>query len=372
MSKVLGILNMEPTYVNVKGIEDYRPISAASIFGRYRVADFMLSNLTNSEISTIHVHIKNRPRSLTDHIHHTDYNINSKNGHIYLLHGEKPLINEIYNNDISSFAQNIQFVEDYAPSYVVIAPCHFIYKQDFTKMIEHHIKSKNEITLLYQKAKDTDTSYLGCDVVLMNDKKRVTDMRVNRGKYKYGNISLEAYVMSGPTFIDLVNKAQEISSIYSLSNIIKDSITKDNMKVGAYKHQGFACCLNSLNAYYEASMAIRKQKELLSLIDEDWPIYTMTNDSCPTLYKEGASVKDSIVANGCTIEGTVINSVIGRNVVIKKGAVVKDSIILPDALINRDVKLDYTIVDRFAIVTHAKDLSGTREEPLYVKRRDRI
>ena len=98
----------------------------------------------------------------------------------------------------------------------------------------------------------------------------------------------------------------------------------------------------------------------------------MTNDSCPTLYKEGASVKDSIVANGCTIEGTVINSVIGRNVVIKKGAVVKDSIILPDALINRDVKLDYTIVDRFAIVTHAKDLSGTREEQLYVKRRDRI
>lgn len=372
MSKVLGILNMEPAYVNVKGIEDYRPISAASIFGRYRVVDFMLSNLTNSGISDIHVHIKNRPRSLVEHIHRTNYNINSKRGHIYLLHGEKPLINEIYNNDISAFSQNMQFVEDFAPSYVVIAPCHFIYKQDFNKMLEHHIKSKNEITMLYQKANNTDVAYLGCDVVLMNDKKRVVDMRVNRGKYKNGNISLEAYIMSGSTFIDLVNKAQETSSIYSLSDIIKDSITKENMKVGAYKHQGFASCLNSLNAYFDASMAIRKQKELLSLINDDWPIYTMTNDSCPTLYKEGANIKDSIIANGCSIEGTVINSVIGRNVVIKKGAVVKDSIILPNALINRDVKLDYTVVDRFAIVTHAKNLNGTKEEPLYVKRRDRI
>lgn len=372
MSRVLGILNMEPSYVDVKGIEDYRPISAASIFGRYRVVDFMLSNLTNSGINNIHVHIKNRPRSLIEHIHRTNFNINTKNGRIYLLHGEKPLINDIYNNDINAFAQNMQFVEDYSPSYIVIAPCHFIYKQDFSKMLEYHIKSKNEITLLYQSSKDTDASFLGCNIVLLNDKKRVTDLRVNRGKYKNGNVSLEAYILSTNRFIDLVNKAQETSSIYSFSDIVKDAITKDNLKVGGYKHSGFAACINTLNAYYEASMAIRKQKELLSLINDDWPIYTMTNDSCPTLYKEGANVKDSIIANGCTIEGTVINSVIGRNVVIKKGAVIKDSIVLPDALINKDVKLNYTIVDRFAIVTHAKNLNGSKEEPLYIKRRDRI
>ena len=373
MAKIIGILNMEPSYVKVQGIEDYRPISAASIFGRYRVADFMLSNFTNSGINNVHVHIKNRPRSIVEHIHRTNYNINTKNGRILLLHGEKPTTNEIYNIDIHSFSQNMQFVEESNPSYVVIAPCHFIFKQNFSKMIEKHIEDKNDITMLYQTIKNSDEYFLGCDVVLPDAKnKRVKEMRKNRGKYKTGNISLETYVMSAAVFMDLVKKAEETSSLYSLSDIIKDAVEKDNMKVGLVKHYGFVACLNSLKAYYAASMAIRKQKELLDLINDDWPIYTMTNDSCPTLYKEGASVKGSIVANGCIIEGTVINSVIGRNVVIKEGSVVKDSVILPDALINKKVRLENCVVDRYAIVTHTKELSGTKDEPLYVRRRDRI
>ncbi len=372
MTRVLGILNMEPSYVNVQGIEDYRPISAASIFGRYRVADFMLSNFTNSGINNIHVHIKNRPRSIIEHINRTNYNINSKNGKIMLLHGEKTYSNEIYNIDIASFAQNMQYVEETNPSYVIIAPCHFVYTQDFSKMLEAHIEKKNDITILYQTMNNTDEYFLGCDILLTDGKGRVVDERRNRGKQKNGKVSLETYVMSAPLFMDLVKKAQETSSLYSLSDVVKDAVVKDHMKVGTYRHSGFVACLNSLKAYYDASMAIRKQSELLKLINDDWPIYTMTNDSCPTLYKEGASVRGSIVANGCIIEGTVINSVIGRNVVIKEGTVVKDSVILPDALINKKVKIENCVVDRFAIVTHTKELHGEKDNPLYVRRRDRI
>ena len=129
---------------------------------------------------------------------------------------------------------------------------------------------------------------------------------------------------------------------------------------------------NDEQAYYDANMEIKNEKEMLKLINDDWPIYTMTNDSCPTLYKKGAKVTGSIVANGCQIEGTVINSVIGRNVVIKEGAVVKDSVILPDTLIDKNVTLENGVVDRLSIVTHIKDLKGTKEEPIYIKRGDRI
>ena len=371
MSKIIGILNMEPSYVNVQGIEDYRPISAASAFGRYRVADFMLSNFTNSGISNIHVHIKNRPRSIIEHIHRTNYNINTKNGRILLLHGEKTYSNEIYNIDISSFAQNMQFIEESNPSYIVIAPCHFIFKQDFSALLKTHIEQQNDVTMLYQDVRNADEYFLGCDVLLTEDG-YVKQTRKNRGKYKTGKISLETYVLSAPMFMDLVKKAQETSSLYSFSDVIKDAVEKDGKKVAAVRHSGYAACLNSLKAYYSASMDIRRPKELGKLISDDWPIYTMTNDSCPTLYKEGAHVTGSIVGNGCIIEGTVINSVIGRNVVIKEGAVVKDSVILPDALINKKVKLENCVVDRFAIVTHTKELSGTPEDPLYVRRRDRI
>lgn len=370
-NKILGVLNMEPAYVDVEGIEDYRPISAASILGRYRVADFMLSNFTNSGIDNIKVHLKNRPRSLVEHVSRTNYNINSKRGKIHLLHDERPIQHEIYNNDIMSFDANMEFVEISNAKYVIVAPSHFIFVEDFSKLFEHHARNKNDITILYQNVHDADQNFLMCDVVLFDDtKKRIVDVRKNRGKYKTTNISLETYVMSKELFIKLVNEAKAISSLYNFSDVVYDHC--EYLKIGSYQHRGFCACLSTLKAYYDANMTIREQGELNKLFSDNWPIYTMTNDSCPTLYKTGANVSGSIVANGCEIEGTIINSVIGRNVVIKKGAVIKDSVIFPDVYIGNDVKMDCVIVDRLAKVKNVKELKGSADSPVYVKRRDSI
>ena len=371
MSKVLGILNFEPSYVNVKGIEDFRPISAASILGRYRVIDFMLSNFTNSGIDSIKVYLKNRPRSIVEHITRTSYNINSKKGRIHLLHGEQDFgKNDLFNVDIQAFKTYMEFVDVENPSYVVIAPSHFIFKQDFSELLDYHIKSKNDITVLYQRSSNTDHEFLLGDILQIDDRKRVTGFVKNRGKYKNGNVSLETYVMPTLTFKQLVEEASVTSSLYSLSDIIADNVKV--MKVGAYQHHGYCGCISTLKAYYDANMFIKKEKELIKFINDDWPIYTMTSDSCPTLYEPSARVTGSILANGCQIEGTVINSVIGRNVIIKEGAVVKDSVIMPDTFVDKNVKLECAVVDRLSIVTHIKELKGSKEEPIYIKRGDRI
>ena len=371
MSKVLGILNFEPSYVHVRGLEDFRPISATSILGRYRVIDFMLSNFTNSGIDNIKVFIKNRPRSTVEHVTHTSYNINSKRGKIHLLHGDVDYSNnDMFNVDVQAFKTYMEFVDVENPSYVIIAPSHFIFKQDFSEMLDYHIKSKNDITMLYHNSNNADRKYLMGDTIDIDKNQRVVEFHKNRGKYKKATISLETYVMSTLTFKQLVDEACMTSSLYSLSDIIRDCVKV--MKIGAYHHHGFFACISSLNAYYEANMEIKQEKELLKLINDDWPIYTMTNDSCPTLYKSGAKVSGSIVANGCQIEGTVINSVIGRNVVVKEGAVIKDSVVLPDTLIDKNVKLECAVVDRLSIITHIKELKGSKEEPIYIKRGDRI
>ena len=371
MSRVLGLLNFEPSYVNVTGLEDFRPISATSILGRYRVSDFMLSNLTNSGIDAIKVYLKKQPRSMVEHIQKTDYNTNTKRGFIHLLFGEKDFSkNEFYNVDIQAFKTYMEFVDVEEPNYVVIAPNHFIYRQDFSEMIDYHIKSKNDITVLYQHFNDTDKNMLMCDVLTIDNNKHVSKFHKNRGKYKKGNISLEAYVMDVVTFKQLVEEASMTSSLYSLSDIIADCTRV--MKIGAYQHYGYCACVSTLKAYYECNMQLRQEKELSKLMDEDWPIYTMTNDSCPTLYKKGAKVSGSLIANGCQIEGTIVDSVIGRNVIIKDGVVIKNSIVLPDSFIDKNVKLNCAVVDRKAIVTHIKDLDGTPENPIYVKRGDRI
>ena len=371
MSRILGLLNFEPSYVNVSGLEDFRPISATSILGRYRVTDFMLSNFTNSGIDSIKVYIKKQPRSFVEHIQKTDYNINTKRGSMQLLLGENNFSdNDFYNVDIQAFKTYMEFVDVENPSYVVIAPNHFIFKQDFSEIVDYHIKSKNDITVLYEHVNDTDNNYLMCDVLTIDEHKHVKEFHKNRGKYKKGNISLETYVMDTLTFKQLVDEASMTSSLYSLSDIIADCARV--MKIGAYQHHGYCACISTLKAYYNCNMQLRNEKELAKLMDDDWPIYTMTNDSCPTLYKKGAKVSGSLIANGCQIEGTVINSVIGRNVIIKDGVVIKDSIVLPDTFIDKNVKLDCAVVDRKAIVTHIKDLTGTKDNPIYVKRGDRI
>ena len=369
-NKVLGILNFEPSYVHVEGIEDYRTVSSASILGRYRVIDFALSNFVNSGISTIDVFIKNRPRTLIEHVNGTNYGINSKRGIIRLLPPEKYYSNEIYNTDIRAMMDNIQYIEESNASYVVVAPCHFIYTQDFTKMIDEHIKSKNDITMLYQIVNNADTNFVMCDTLDIDKSNRVTSIGKNLGNKKHQMVSLETYVMSKKLFVDLIYAGLSLSSVYSLRDTIVECFS--NYKVGAYCHCASAYCISSLMAYFNSTMHIRKENEVKALITEEWPIHTMSHDACPSLYTKDAEVSGSIIGNGCQIEGTVINSVIGRNVVIKKGAVVKDSIILPNALVNRNVHMSKCVVDRFAIVTHAKELQGEDNAPLYVARRDRI
>ena len=371
MSKILGLLNFEPSYVNVSGLEDFRPISATSILGRYRVSDFMLSNFTNSGIDSIKVYLKKQPRSMVEHIQKTDYNINSKRGKIHLLLGENNFSNnDFYNVDIQAFKTYMEFIDVEDPSYIVIAPNHFIYRQDFSEMIKEHVENKNDITVLYQHVNDSDKNYLMCDILSLDKNKQVREFHKNRGKYKTGDVSLEAYVMDTLTFKQLVEEASMTSSLYSLSDIIADCARA--MKIGAFQHKGYCACISTLKAYYDCNMTLRQEKELAKLMDEDWPIYTMTNDSCPTLYTKNAKVTGSLIANGCQIEGTVINSVIGRNCIIKDNVVIKDSIVLPDTLIDKNVRLDHVVVDRRAIVTHIKDLTGTDENPIYVKRGDRI
>ena len=370
-NKVIGLLNFEPSYVNVSGLGDYRPISATSILGRYRIIDFMMSNYTNSGIDNIKVFIKNKPRSTVEHIQRTNYNINSKKGSILLLFGEKEFSNnDFYNVDIQAFNTYAEFINIENSSYVVIAPSHFIFKQDFSQMVDYHIKNKNDITVLYQSVNDANESYLMCDVLSIGANKRVKEFHKNRGKIKNSDISLETYVMDIITFKELVAEASAISSLYSLSDVIADNT--NTKRVGAYQHHGFCSCISTLKDYHKCNMDLRQEKELNRLINDDWPIYTMTNDSCPTLYSSDADVKGSLIANGCQIEGTIINSVIGRNVIVKKGVVIKNSVILPDSLIDQNVKLDYAVVDRKAIVTHIKDLKGDENNPIYVRRGDRI
>ena len=135
---------------------------------------------------------------------------------------------------------------------------------------------------------------------------------------------------------------------------------------------GYFASITDLKSFYNANIELIDFKRASNLFDDEWPVYTRTNDSCPTQYFETADVKSSVVSNGCLIEGTIENSVIGRGCVIKKGAVVKNSVVLPGAMIGEDITIDYQVVDKHAKIIHAKEIIADPENPGYIRREDTL
>lgn len=369
MCNAIGIINLRRS--DIEGISEYRPIGATNFMGRYCLVDFPLSNMANSDIEQIHVYIKDKPRSLIKHIGDGRiYNINTKRGYVRLLGGEKRIQNDAYNTDINAFVENMRYIEDANKEYVVIAPCNFIYLLDFNDLIADHQETGADVTIVYKAVDDAKTNFLNCDCMNLNTKKKVVSFEYNRGNYNERNISLETYVMKLDVFKKLVTDAQETSKFYTLQDIISDRI--DRLDVRGFAYKGPAACINDLDSYYHANMWMKTPEIVRSFIDKRWPIYTNTNDSEPTKYGTEVIIQDSCIANGCQIEGTVINSVIGRGVTIGKGAVVKDCVVMSETYIGPGTHVETAIIDKHVRVERKLCIKPKANETLYIKKYDVI
>lgn len=372
MSKAFGIVNFSGNHIWVKGMQTYRPIGAFSFLGRYRIIDFPISNMSNSDIDHIQVYIRRKPRSLTEHLGTgRHYNINSKRGKLRILYSEDGMDNEnIYNTDIGAFRENIECIEREHYPYVVIAPSYMIYTADFDSLLKAHIASEADITLLYHTVDNANESFLNCNTLNLNRQKGVLSIEPNRGTAKNRNIFMDTYIMKKELFLEIIDKAHKMSSMYTLADYVNASC--GDYDIRGISHRGYFAAITDFKSYYEANMELIDFKTGDSLFDEEWPIYTRTNDSCPTQYFETADVKSSVVSNGCNIEGVVENSVIGRGCVIKKGAVVKNTVLLPGTVIGENVHVENFVIDKGARLTHANELKAQSDNPGYVKRQDTL
>ena len=256
--------------------------------------------------------------------------------------------------------------------YVVIQPCYMIFKQDFADILEEHIQSGADISMLYHKVNNGRDHFLSCRVVTVDKDQKITSLSENRGNRASQSIFMDSYVMKKDLFVDLVRKAREYSSTFSLAQMISKECEEQNLNIRGIQHKGYFAAICDLQSYYDASIELLDMKVARSLFSDDWPIYTRTTDSCPTQVFEGANIYHSLVSDGCEIEGTVANSVIGRGVKIGRDAVVKNSIVLSYSEIGPGVHMEYQIVDKWAKVIKTKELLAKPDDPGYVKTADRL
>ena len=369
MAKVIGYVNLHSD-VSLKGLTERRPLASVSFLGRYGIIDIVLSNFSNSNIDNVGVLIKEKPRSLFKHMANGNaWNFNSKNGGVQLLYDEKYAGNGMYNNDINNIVENIAFFETNKPDYVVVAPAHIINTMDFSELVEAHAASGNAVTIATQKVKDADVNWIGCDYVkLDSDTKLVTQLETNMGNAKNRMISLEAYVFSAKTFEKFLKTAEKVSPFYSIRDMLAYSL--DERRIGVYEYKGYVRCINSYQAYFNVCLEFLNYEVSTQVFHANWPIFTNTNDTPPTKYKEHSCVRDSMIANGAVVNGTVEHSIIGRAVIVGDGAVIKNSIIFSGSVIDPGSVLENVIMDKRARVKNMKNLKGELKEPLFIKEGD--
>lgn len=371
MYKAFGIVNSSSKNIRVEGLEDYRPIGAFSFLGRYRVIDFPISNLSNSDIDRIQIYVQEKPRTLVSHIGTgRHYNINSKSGRLQILFSDTAKRNDIYNTDIAAYYENLECIEAMHHEYVVITPDYMVYSADFSTLIGQHIDSGADITLLYHSVDNAKEAYLNCNILNLNKQRGVLSIEPNHGNAKNRNIFMDTYIMKKDLLVDLIKKARATSSAFTLADIINE--LHNDLDVRGISHRGFFASITDFQSYYDANMDLINIKTAQTLFDSEWPIYTRTNDSCPTHYYDTAEIRNSVVSNGCQVEGTIENSILGRGCIIHKGAVIKNSVVLAGAEIGEGVHVENQVVDKLAKILHVKEVVSDPAFPGYIKRGDVI
>lgn len=366
MSNVLGIVfaNMHDT--TISDLTKRRTMGSVPFGARYRLIDFPLSNMVNSGITNVGVITKANYQSLLDHLGSgAEWDLSRKTGGLHLLPPYGHVNGGLYRGRLEALAG----VEDYLAhgdtEYVVMTDSDVIINIDYKPIVDFHEKNGADITAVY--AKNTFTKeQLKTKVVLgVNDAGLVYDV-VIRPETIEGetNVSLNMYVMKRDFLLTIVKECAS-RNLYSFEVDILQHKLKD-LKICGYKYNGYYEQVDSIKSYYSSNMALMDKKKRDLLFDMDNPIYTKVRDDAPAKYGLDARVTNSLVADGCIIEGIVENSVLFRGVKVGKGAIVKNCILMQDTVIGDKAEINYVITDKEVITGSYRTMNGTIDYPIYV------
>jgi glucose-1-phosphate adenylyltransferase len=359
MKNVLGIINLHENEELLKEMTRQRPLGAVPFGGRFRLIDFILSNMVNSGINAVGIVAKQQYRTLMNHLRSgKEWDLDRKRDGLFLLPAEHVhYSNSIYKGDLEHFHNQTDFFRKCSQDYVLIACSHIIYNLNFNEAYQAHLESGADITILYkEERRQPGKSFSLATLVSAGDDGWVTDMEVKSGRIADGKIGLDAFILSKKLLLQIIEDCVARGEF----DLTKEGIIKNirRYKIRGFPFRGYMAKINSIPDYYRASMELLNRGVRQELFSDLSPIYTKVKDEAPANYRESAVVSNSLVANGCVIEGRVENSLLFRGVRVNKGAYIKNSIIMQKGQIGVDVTLENVICDKDVTITDGKRLSG--------------
>ncbi len=365
-SSVAGIVFANAHDETIERLTKKRSIASVPFGGRYRLIDFCLSNLVNAGVSNIGIITKEKYRSLMDHLGSgMHWDLDRKSGGIRILPPYNVSRVRLYQNHVEALYGAMDFMVRCNAKHIVVYDARTVANINISEVIKTHTSNNADITVVCRRGLEITNgdNTMALDVgkdgrVLLTGfpaKIAADDCR-----------SMGVYVFDREKLIDIVKKSYETGG-----DTINDDLISANLgtlKVMAYEHKGYAAIMDCPKAYRRANFELLNADVRKDLFNRERPIYTKTRDDMPTRYGTQSSVTNSLVAEGCVIEGTVKNSVLFRGVKVEKGAVVENSILMQGVTVNENAQLDKVVSDKNATVNAGMVIKGTDEQAFFVEK----
>ena len=347
-----------------------RTMASIPFAGRYRMIDFVLSNMANAGVDNVSVIVRKNYHSLMDHLGAgREWDLTRKRGGLNIVPPFAERSIKLYSGRVDALASVLNWLRDQKERYVILSDSNIAMNFDFNKLIEAHVKSGADVTMVYNRGEIPDGARTD-NYTIRIDNGRVAELLSNDYRPGVQNLSMNLYIIERESLIQLVRDASVRGLVYFERDILARNLSLLNVQ--AYEFDGYVARISDMKSYFDENMRLLQAGNVDKLFNEGNPIYTKIRDDNPTRYLEGSKVKNSLLADGCVVEGTVENSVLFRGCQIKKGAVVRNCVLMQDTVVEENSSVEYVVTDKNVHITADKKLIGTDSFPVFVAKRHTV
>lgn len=370
MKNTLGIIIGFDSNNDLRELSEHRPVASVPFGGRYRVIDFMMSNLVNSGCYQVAVLMRDKYQSLLDHLGSgKDWDLSRKRGGMFLLPPNafapksSPLVTENYRTSLEALGSISDMLNKNKSEHVLICSADIVANIPLDEVMKEHKKSEADVTIVCTKNPEGGAFDMFLDLSPRHEVEDIRNGDNMGGKCKYKSMGI--YIMKRKYLQSLLSDCVT-HNLRSFERDAMQHVFKRGDKVHGYVFDKYSAKIENVKSYFSASMDMLDKDIRDQVFLKNRPILTKIYDEAPTYYGEDAEVSDSLIADGSRIEGTVKNSIIFRGCTIAKDAVVKDSIVLPNSSISEGVELSYVVTDKGVTVRENRKMIGGATYPVAI------
>lgn len=330
--------------------------------GKYRIIDFPLSNCTNSGVDTVGVLTQYQPLELNDYIGNGQpWDLDRLRGGVHILPPYQTASGSSwYEGTANAIYQNMRFIDRYDPEYIIVLGGDHIYKMDYSDMVDFHKANSADATIAVINVTLEEASRFG--IMTCDAEKRVIDFTEKPKEPKSTLASMGIYVFTWKKLRQYFIDNEKHSDSKDFGKDIIPAMLENNERLFAYAFEGYWKDVGTLYSLWEANMDILKSDNSLNLHDPEWKIYSRNMSLPPQYIGEDAQIQDSLICDGCNVNGKVDSSIIYSGVTIEKNAVVDHSVIMPGAVIKSGAVVKYAIVGEESTIEQDVRIGASKEE----------